>query len=109
MSLSPEQRDALRELLADELRTAWRVAVERGASPDALSTDVEQRRRDLASAGPGSAPGRDSGAAGPGATGPAATGPAATGPAATGSGAAGHDADGAGGEPVDGSGIGEQR
>jgi|tagenome__1003787_1003787.scaffolds.fasta_scaffold9347891_1 hypothetical protein len=44
MSLSPEQRDDLRELLTEELRAAWRTAVADGASPAALAGLVDERR-----------------------------------------------------------------
>ena len=45
MSLTPEQRDNLRRLLAHELRTAWHTAVDGGASPAALADLVDERRR----------------------------------------------------------------
>ena len=44
MSLSPEQRDELRRLLEDELRSAWRAAAARGAGPEALAETAEDRR-----------------------------------------------------------------
>jgi hypothetical protein len=48
MSLSPEQSDDVRRLLADELRSAWLTAVERGVSPAALADILDERRRALA-------------------------------------------------------------
>ena len=48
MSLSPEQSDDVRKLLADELRHAWLTAVEQGVSPAALADIVDERRRALA-------------------------------------------------------------
>lgn len=45
MSLTPEQRDNLRRLLAHELRTAWHTALDGGASPAALADLVDERRR----------------------------------------------------------------
>jgi hypothetical protein len=44
VSLSPEQRDELRRLLADELRSAWRAAAARGATPESMAELVEDRR-----------------------------------------------------------------
>jgi hypothetical protein len=52
MSLSPEQRDDLRELLAEELRAAWRTAVADGTSPAALADLVDQRRQAMRSTSP---------------------------------------------------------
>ena len=48
MSLSPEQSDDVRKVLADELRNAWLTAVEQGVSPAALADIVDERRRALA-------------------------------------------------------------
>jgi hypothetical protein len=48
VSLSPEQSEELRRLLTDELRNAWRTAVEQGVSPEALADIVDQRRRAIA-------------------------------------------------------------
>ncbi|MEU4221971.1 hypothetical protein [Actinoplanes sp. NPDC026623] len=45
MSLSPEQRDDLQRLMADELRAVWRSAVSKGASPATLGRMVDERRR----------------------------------------------------------------
>jgi hypothetical protein len=45
MSLSPEQRDGMRRLLEDELRTAWRAAADAGATPDALGCLVDRSLR----------------------------------------------------------------
>lgn len=45
MSLTPEQRDNLRRLLAHELRAAWHTAVDGGASPAVLADLVDERRR----------------------------------------------------------------
>lgn len=50
MSLSPEQQDELRRLLAEELRAAWRAAAARGATPEAMATAVEDRRAAVESA-----------------------------------------------------------
>jgi hypothetical protein len=50
MSLSPEQRDDLRQLLEDELRAAWRAAVERGVPPEEVAELVADRRRAVAAA-----------------------------------------------------------
>ena len=44
MSLSPEQHDELRRLLADELRAACHAAAARGATPEAIAATVEDRR-----------------------------------------------------------------
>ena len=48
MSLSPEQSDDVRRLLAEELRSAWLTAVEQGVSPAALADILDERRRALA-------------------------------------------------------------
>jgi hypothetical protein len=48
VSLSPEQSDDVRRLLADELRSAWLTAVEQGVSPAALADIVDERRRAVA-------------------------------------------------------------
>ena len=53
MSLTPEQRDNLRRLLAHELRTAWHTALDGGASPAALADLVDERRRAMDPADPG--------------------------------------------------------
>ncbi|MET0494781.1 MAG: hypothetical protein ABW000_16795 [Actinoplanes sp.] len=45
MSLSPEQRDGMRRLLEDELRTAWRAAAAEGATPDVLGCLVDRSLR----------------------------------------------------------------
>jgi hypothetical protein len=45
MSLSPEQRDELQRLLADELRAAWGTAVADGATPAAIAEVIDERRR----------------------------------------------------------------
>jgi hypothetical protein len=47
MDLAPGQRDRLRQLLEDELREAYRKAIDRGASPAAVDEDVASRRRAL--------------------------------------------------------------
>jgi len=52
MSLTPEQRDNLRRLLAHELRAAWHTAVDGGASPAALADLVDERRRAMDSPAP---------------------------------------------------------
>jgi hypothetical protein len=46
MSLSPEQRDELQRLLADELRAAVRAAADRG---DAAADLLDERRRAMES------------------------------------------------------------
>jgi hypothetical protein len=45
MSLSPQQRSELHELLASELEEAWRTATDDGAGPDELADMVDERRR----------------------------------------------------------------
>ena len=45
MSLSPQQRDDLRRLLATELEDAWRTAAGDGAGPAELAEMVDERRK----------------------------------------------------------------
>jgi hypothetical protein len=45
MSLTPQQRDDLHRLLANELEDAWRTAADDGAGPDELADMLDERRR----------------------------------------------------------------
>jgi hypothetical protein len=45
MSLSPQQRSDLHQLLANELEEAWRTAADDGAGPDELADMVDERRQ----------------------------------------------------------------
>ncbi len=47
MDLTPAQRDRIRRLLEDELRDAYRSAVESGASPAAIGELLTDRRQAL--------------------------------------------------------------
>ena len=57
MSLTPEQRDGLRRLLEDELRTAWRAATAAGAKPDVLGCVVDRSLRAVRASCDGRLPG----------------------------------------------------
>jgi hypothetical protein len=45
MTLTPQQRDDLHRLLAEELRAAWREATGEGGKPREPADDERQRRR----------------------------------------------------------------
>jgi hypothetical protein len=47
MDLTPGQRDRIRQLIEDELREAYRHAIDRGASLTAVDEDVAAHRRTL--------------------------------------------------------------
>jgi hypothetical protein len=47
MDLTPEQRDRIQRLLEEELRDAWRTALDGGAAPAAVDELVADRRRAL--------------------------------------------------------------
>jgi hypothetical protein len=47
MDLTPAQRDRIRQLLEEELREAYRSAVEGGASPAAVGEALSDRRQAL--------------------------------------------------------------
>jgi hypothetical protein len=47
MDLTPAQRDRIRQLLEEELREAYRCAVQDGASPAAVGEALTDRRQAL--------------------------------------------------------------
>jgi hypothetical protein len=47
MTLTPQQADNLRRLLAYELQAAWHTAMDKGASPVDLADQLDERRRQM--------------------------------------------------------------